>query len=75
MMGEVIVRFLAGLPPSVKGAVRLDHDGDYNVYLNPAYDRDTLRKTLEHELTHIRRGDLEMDGAVDRMEVTADAKG
>ena len=75
MMGDVFVRYAAGLPPSIKGAVRLDHDGNYNVYLNPVYSDDTLRRTLEHELTHIRRGDLERDGLVDRMEVTADATG
>ena len=71
MMGEIFVRFCSGLPPSVKGAVRLDHEGDYNIYLNPAHSIEVLKRTLEHELMHIRSGDLEGQGDVNRMELIA----
>ena len=70
-MGDVFVRFL-GMPEGVKGVVRLDDEGDYNIYLNPAHSHNVLKKTLDHEVRHIAHGHLEMDGAVDEMEVDAD---
>lgn len=70
-MDDVFVRFL-DLPTACKGAVRLDQNGDYNVYLNPAHGPDVLRETYAHELRHIASGDLRTEGDVDGMEVAAD---
>lgn len=70
-MDDVFVRLISGLPPSVKGAVRLDADGDYNVYINAAHSEAVNLATLAHELRHIKRGDLTRFGDVDEMEVDA----
>lgn len=70
-MGDVFVRFL-GMPEGVKGVVRLDDEGDYNIYLNPAHSGAVNLATLAHELRHIKHGDLMRFGDVDEMEVDAD---
>ena len=71
-MDDVFVRLTSGLPPSIKGAVRLDADGNYNVYINAAHSTAVNLATLAHELRHIKHGDLMRFGDVDEMEVDAD---
>lgn len=53
----MIVRYV-DLPYCIRGFVRLDPDGDYNVYLNSRYCYEILKDVLKHELEHIRRGDF-----------------
>ena len=53
-MDNIIVR-LVDLDPRVKGFVRSDCNGDYNIYINSLLCVEAQRETLEHELEHIRR--------------------
>ena len=71
-MDDIIIRLLPGLPVETMGVTVTDPDGNYNIYLNPIYDQETLKKTVDHELSHIRRGDLHREGSVDKMESDAD---
>ena len=59
-MDDVIIRYVP-LPPCVYGQTLLDHNGDYNVYINVNLSYEMQRKTLEHELEHIRNNDFEFD--------------
>ena len=54
---DYFVRMLQ-LPDGVRGAVRLNSDSTYSVYINPQYDFDHELDTWEHELWHIIREDL-----------------
>ena len=54
----VIVRLLK-LPTSIRGFTAVDPDGNENVYINEQLSAPEQRKTLQHELEHIRQGDLE----------------
>ena len=42
------------LPPGVHGIVREDPDGLANIYINSADPEEEKKKTLEHELRHVR---------------------
>lgn len=67
-MQDVYVRVVEGLPPGVYGAAFIDRDGEQNVYLDAGCDRKKMLEVYEHELRHIRRGDLFRSGDVDEME-------
>lgn len=71
-MDDIFIRLLAELPHETLGVTVRDENGDYNVYLNPLYDRETLRKTVAHEMKHIENGDFWRDGPIDQMELAAD---
>ena len=43
------------LPHAVRGVTVPNDDGTFSVYINAAYDTETQRSTLEHELTHLAR--------------------
>lgn len=59
-MGEVIIRYIS-LPCRIKGFVREDCDGNYNIYINANQSFETQQKTLEHELKHIDTDDFHND--------------
>jgi len=59
-MDSIIVR-LVDLPLAVRGAVREDENGDYNVYINARLSDDQRVSVFQHELQHIRRGHLDDD--------------
>lgn len=71
-MNDIIIRMLGELPVETLGVTVLDSNGDYNIYLNPAYDDETLRKTVDHEVAHIQNGHFYRDGSIDEMEAEAD---
>ena len=71
-MNDIIIRMLGELPVETLGVTVLDHNGDYNIYLNPAYDDETLRKTVDHEVAHIQYGHFYRDGSIEMMEAEAD---
>lgn len=54
---DFFIRMLQ-LPDGVRGAVRLNSDGTFSVYLNPDYCFEDQLDTYEHELWHIIRDDL-----------------
>lgn len=53
-MAQVIIRLL-DLPYSTKGFTAVDSNGDYNMYLNARYNRQTQLNTYHHEMIHIDR--------------------
>ena len=59
-MDRVIIRLL-DLPCKIRGFVRKDPDGDYNIYINAKESHDIQLKTLEHELDHISQDDFNND--------------
>lgn len=67
IMGQVIVRYV-DLPCKVKGFVREDCDGDYNIYINARQSQQTQELTLVHELSHITRNDFYNSKAIDEIE-------
>ena len=61
-MNEVYVRLLP-LPLHVRAFTVPDAQGDYNVYVNSRLTFAQRRKSLSHELCHIRRGDFSREDA------------
>lgn len=72
-MNEVIIR-LVPLPSRVKGFVREDPAGDYNVYIREQDPPDVQRETYRHELGHIRGGHLSAEEWTPGMEAEAEAQ-
>ena len=46
------------LPATVYGAVRVDCDGFYSVYINRDLSPKTKKAVLRHELNHLERNDF-----------------
>ncbi len=72
-MNEVIIRLADGLDPRIKGFVKEDSNGDYNVYINSCLCAEAQKQTCEHELQHIYLKHLQSDRPV--MELEEEAKG
>ena len=70
-MNEIIVR-LIDVPVDLKGVVKEDSNGDYNVYLNARYMSEQILQTYLHELAHIKLGHLQSDRPVDELEAEAE---
>ena len=51
--------YLVKLPSTVYGAVRVDRDGFYSVYINDGLPDDMQRHVMDHEMVHMERGDFE----------------
>lgn len=49
--------FIRGIefPPTVKGVTTIDSDGNYNIYINLLLSDEAKKKTLDHELIHIKK--------------------
>ena len=56
-MTEIIVRKIP-LPVHVRAFTMPDPQGDYNIYINSALSEEQQRRSLLHELRHIRRDDF-----------------
>ena len=56
------------LPSGVKGFVLHDENDDYTIFLNDRLGVRANRKTFDHELEHIKRGDLYATGTADYIE-------
>lgn len=50
--------YVLQLPDGVQGAIRLNSDNTYSIYINPDYDINSQIDTYEHELWHIIHDDL-----------------
>lgn len=59
------------LPREVKGCTVLDHDGNYNVYVNDKYLHQAS-DILEHEIAHVRDGHFFSMGDLKKLEAEAD---
>ncbi len=57
-MEEIIVRTTEELPMKQHGLVAMDANGDYIVVINGKLSPEKQLAALEHELAHIRHGDL-----------------
>jgi len=66
-MEQIIVRCI-NLPCAVKGFVREDENGDYNIYINARLSYDTQTKALRHELRHVKRDDFYSDAGIEDVE-------
>ena len=49
---------LAKLPTSVRGYVFIEEDGVPRIVLNSNLTREQNRRTMDHEVRHIERGEL-----------------
>ena len=68
MKDEVIIREIE-LPSFVRGYTKLDAEGIYNIYINKDKSDEQKAKTLEHELKHIKNGDiLKKDADINKIE-------
>ena len=65
---DILIRVIDFPNTDMKGAVRKDANGDYNVYLNAKYTREQNLQTYEHEDLHIRLGHLESEQQVEDLE-------
>jgi len=54
---DINIQFIR-LPTKVKAAVRVNKDDSYTILLNKNHSYETLKSAAEHELRHIRNGDL-----------------
>lgn len=69
-MNDIIVR-LIDVPVDLKGLVKEDANGDYNIYLNARYNYDQQLETYFHEEAHARLGHLHCDRDIDEIEEEA----
>ena len=53
-MGDIFIRGIQ-FPLTIEGATALDSDGNYNVYINTLLSEKTQKRTIRHELNHIRK--------------------
>ena len=71
-MNDVIIRLADGLDPRVKGFVKEDSNGDYNVYINSCLCLEEQRTTARHELEHIYLQHLSSERPVKELEEEAE---
>lgn len=57
-MNDIFIRVIDFPSTDVKGIVKEDENGDYNVYINARYNDVQQRRTVEHERAHIELGHL-----------------
>lgn len=57
-MNEIIIRLIP-MPWQLKGMVKEDANGDYNIYIREQDPFEVQRETYMHELEHIRLGHLD----------------
>lgn len=72
-MNEIYVR-LVDVPVDVRGIVKEDSNGDYNIYLNARYALEQQMMTYLHELAHIDLGHLRSSLPVEDLEKEAEIK-
>lgn len=61
------------MPCRIHGMVRENEDGSYTVILNSRDSRERNLKAYQHEIEHLRRGDLSADN-VQQIEAKAHAE-
>lgn len=69
-----IVRVMDFPNCTVKGAVRLDEEGNYNIYLNAKHSFETLERTKKHEYNHIVKEHFSEEIPVALAEAEADGE-
>jgi len=71
-MEDVFV-YPAKLPPSVRGCTTKTPDGEYCIYVNQNHSHEMQRKTIRHEMRHIKAGHFESAQGLPVIEQHADA--
>jgi thiamine kinase-like enzyme len=71
-MDTIIVRHV-DMPTDTKAMTVLDHNGDYNIYINDRLSRNQREEAYRHELAHIKRGDHYRDIGIVEKETFAPA--
>ena len=61
-MSDHIPVFLVDLPTTIRGFVTLGSDFSPIIIINSRLSREQQRKTYQHEMNHIRRGDMYNEG-------------
>ncbi len=64
---DYVVRYCE-LPDNIHGSLRFDAEGRGNIYLNINDPEEIQKKTLMHEIEHLRRGDLYNDLPISEIE-------
>lgn len=65
---DIRIRYKADLPCSIKGFVMKVDAMSYDIYINPKQSFEEQKKTVEHEIEHIKRGDFEACSYVAQLE-------
>lgn len=73
-MNDIIVRVVNFPTTDVKGLIKEDPDGDYNVYINARYNDVQQAMTYLHEEAHATLGHLHKDIPVETKELEANRK-
>ena len=60
-MDNVFVKLKSGMPGTVKGFVKIDPAGDYNVYINDTLNYEQQMAALAHEVMHIKSDHLRVN--------------
>lgn len=60
--------YVLQLPDGVPGAIRLNSDNTYSIYINPIYDKNQQIETYTHELWHIIHDDLYGEKSIESLE-------
>lgn len=68
----IIYRETDAFDINVRGFVKMDSDGNYNIYIHRDLSDEAKKKTLEHELNHIKYGHLSIPDSVLYIEHQAD---
>lgn len=73
-MNDLIVRLIDFPSTDVKGMIKEDSNGDYNIYLNAKYNDEQQIMTWLHEVGHAKLGHLHSDIPVELKELEANKK-
>ena len=75
MENNINIALNGDLPETIRGLTVANTDGTYTVVLNARHSRETLEKTLLHEVEHIKNGDVESVEDVNKIESEVRRKG
>lgn len=56
------------LPCRLNGVTVMDGDGFFNIYINARLDYYHQQKAIQHELTHVARGDFFKNSSLEEIE-------
>lgn len=59
---------MIAMPMKVRGAVTINEDDSYTIFINKNISAEMQRQTFLHELRHIRNGDLFSEESADEIE-------
>lgn len=63
--------YMVSLPPTIRGAVRMDESGFPSIYINDSLSPKARKETFLHEIRHIERADHTSRKSIRRVEADA----